>query len=113
MPPSKENSQNPPAIFFSFLPPPMTLMSNNQSTYIKNSQNSQTFPSIPPNNSAMFRRPPNNFSGAQSSNDEVEMQFPQFSIQVGLLNITFEERENSTKINKTKYHVIYTPHWYF
>jgi len=77
----------------------MTLMSNNQSTYIKNSQ---TFPSIQPNNSTMFCMPPNNFSGAQSSNDEVEMQFPQFSIQVGLLNITFEERENSTKINKKK-----------
>jgi len=49
-------------------------MQNNQTP---SSENSQTFPSMPQNNSSMFHKPPNSSSGPQTpSNDDVEMQFP-------------------------------------
>ena len=55
-------------------------MQNNQTP---SSENSQTFPSMPQNNSSMFRNSPNSSSGPQTpSNDDVETQFPNFLLKL-------------------------------
>ena len=69
-------------------PPSNYFMSNTQTPSIINSQISQTFPSIPPNNPTMF------------SNDEVGSQFSQLSIQIGLKDIAIEEIEGSSTKRK-------------
>ncbi|RZC20168.1 hypothetical protein D0Y65_006848 [Glycine soja] len=55
----------------------MNFMQNNQTPSTENSQSSESFPSMPQNNSSMFRNSPNSSSGPQTpSNDDVETQFP-------------------------------------
>ena len=73
-PPSmSENSQIPPYfISYSSLSPPQ-LVTYNRSPSPKNSQSSQTFPSMSQNTSSMFRKPPNSSIRSQTpSNEEVD-----------------------------------------
>ena len=61
----------------------MNFMQNNQTPSTENSQSSESFPSMPQNNSSMFRNSPNSSSGPQTpSNDDVETQFPNFLLKL-------------------------------
>ena len=84
MPSLAQNSQNHPPFFpFPFLPPPPPnhFMSNTQTFSTVNSQSLQTFPSILANNPTMV------------SNDDIGLQYPQFSSQIRIQEIVVYEIE--------------------